>query len=109
MTMNDEAYDFLTGPPVYPDRREEILSPEQVAELACTQSVRSIARGFGRVIWESEAVTRDDRYGHIYRYDVDTEIDDGAGRKQISRGRIVISTEAPDKILLSCHSLFELQ
>lgn len=96
------------GPSASAEPHEEPVPPEQVSGLSYTETVRAVARRFGGIVWASESVTRDSEYGHIYRYDVDTVVDDEAGGVWMSRGRVVISALDSKRIILSYHSLFEL-
>lgn len=96
------------GPPVSVGQHEEPVSPERVPALSCTEAVRAVAGNLDGIIWASESVTRDSDYGHIYRYDIDTVVNDEAGGVRISRGRVVISALDSERIVLSCHSVFDL-
>lgn len=96
------------GPPVTAGLHEKQISPEKVSGLSSTDPVRSVARNYGGVVLESESVTYDEDYGYIYRYDVDTAVEDVPNKSTVSRGKVVISTVDDKRIYLSFHSLFDL-
>jgi hypothetical protein len=57
-------------PPLDVSALEERLSPAEIAGLGFSAAVRDIALRMGAALEHNETVSRDEKFGYIFRYDV---------------------------------------
>jgi len=104
-------------PPQEVAQNEHVLKSEEVIELKCTPSARKIAAKYAGIIMQSEIVSRDEKFGYIYRYNmVKSVTDDGSfhpedgtkGNVYKVQTKLVLHTEDCETFKLATYPLFEL-
>ena len=98
-----------SSPPKNAAAHEAKVDPGVVTGLPSTAVARDVLSNYKGGVLASELVTFDPNFGHIYRYDVLGELDDGLGDPEAYRGRLVLTDAADSSVLLGYHSLLELQ
>ena len=110
MTREATAVDFEpSSPPKNAAAHEAKVDPGVVTGLPSTAVARDVLSNYKGGVLASELVTFDPNFGHIYRYDVLGELDDGLGDPEAYRGRLVLTDAADSSVWVGYHSLLELQ
>jgi hypothetical protein len=64
------AQTIIPTPPSMIEQHEHVLSTSEIAASPCTDLARSVARKMPGVTLDSEKVSLNAEFGHIYRYDL---------------------------------------
>lgn len=105
---NDSVNSMHNRPQARAGSAEVRIDTAEIEALPNTHRVREVARKFEHVVVSSEAVTFDQSHGYIYRYDVDTPIEDERGGLEMRRGKLIVLVNEDDRLILIVDSLFEL-
>jgi hypothetical protein len=87
---------------------ERPLDSNDVSGLSCTNDIRRCLSNRPGIVMGSERVTRSDKFGYIYRYDISHVIDDERGGSYTCRFVFVVWTYDCKTWEFATHPMYQL-
>jgi hypothetical protein len=60
----------MDHPKNQPDNSEYTLDANEIADLDFLMDARKVAADIGNIVMNTETITKDEKYGYIFRYDI---------------------------------------
>lgn len=99
----------MDHPKILQDTSEYVLNDKEIAAIDFLPHARKIAADAGNILPQTEVISREDKFGYIFRYDIVESIeDDGSfhpedgmkGTMHTIRTRVVVSTKEGKEYLV---------